>query len=647
MRATVVLLIATCVFVLALAGPAVAAPPTGPMSIVTHGFETTPTPPTWISEPVTDTVHQSTAYWGRMSNVRRTGTFSLWCAGMRANDTPNSWGTYPARTKGVARLNLPQLADYYSSEAAFFYTMPSIGAADAFSFGLWVDGTEQSGPWESITQITGSNAWVQRNFKLSSAFSERNLSRRPGHVWFQFFDFSEGPAQLPTTGQGPSIDDVAITGYKYGPVRDLSASSTSTAGVTLTWIRPHRSTAATSAEERVVNYMIWRRPLGTATWTEVTRVGDDATSWQDTTAIADTQYEYSVYAVDPLPGTGWGKGAASVTGIRPSSIAAFTMTPNFLTLEHRWPVMLSYRIQNISVGTTISAIGLRDSFDAITGADVPATLGPGQTAVIQRVRFPSVSGQVTATMTADTESESLTVTVGAFITRKAPPARVSGIDRLSTALKVANQVYPPGGARNVIIATGWDYPDALSASALAGVKDGPVLLVNRTSATSEVLQAIRDLKATHAYVIGGRSVVADQVVAEIDALSGVSVTRIAGANRAATARDVALRVQGVRPANTVFLATGWNFPDALAASSLAANQGWPILLTRPDVLSPEADAALRAIKPSRVVILGGTSAVSSAIEDAIGGNAAYGSPAVTRTHGRDRYITAKALWTGA
>ncbi|MCL4554265.1 MAG: cell wall-binding repeat-containing protein, partial [Actinobacteria bacterium] len=484
MRAVVSLVISACVFVFSLTGLAVAVPPTGPMSIVSHGFETTPTAPAWEIRAFRDTAHPSAAFWGRMSNVQRTDTFSLWCAGTRRDGAPNTWGrNYPAQTKGIARLNLPELANFYSSEVSFFYTMPSVGVADFFTFrfGTDVPPLQQSTP---ITDLTGSNAWIQRNFKLSSTFGEVNLSRTPGYVWFQFFDSIEGEFQRPPRGQGPSIDDVTITGYKYGPVRNLSASTTSTAGVTLRWARPHRSTAATSTEERVVNYMIWRRPLGTATWTEVTRVGNDATSWQDTTAIADMQYEYLVYAVDPLPGTGWGKFAANVMGVRPSSaIAAFTMTPNFLTLEHRWPVTLSYRIQNISVGTTISGITLRDSFGDITGAGVPATLGPGQSAIIQRVRFPAASGNVTATLGALSDLGAVDTTVGAFITRKAPPARVSGADRLSTALKVANQAYPPGGARNVIIATGWDYPDALSASALAGVKDGPVLLVNRTSAT--------------------------------------------------------------------------------------------------------------------------------------------------------------------
>lgn len=532
----------TALFMASISASAAAAPPNQPMTIVSEGFESA-LGAAWQTGPWEDPVRPSAAWWGRMSNVRRTGTFSLWCAGTRAGGLDGVWGNYPAATGGHAVLRLPELAGYYSSAVSFHYTMPTVGAADFFSFSWHADGAVfgDSGG-EFFT--TAAGAWVERRFVFSSAANTANLSRTPGSMRFQFLDNAEGPLQLPQTGQGPSVDDVVVTGYKYGPVRNLSASTTNTGGVVLRWGRPVRAIGSTAPEERVISYRIWRRPTGTAAWTELPRAGNGALSFVDTTALANVWYEYSVIAHDPIPGSGYGQPMHAVQGLR-----------------------------------------------------------------------------VTAT---------------------GPPRRIFGNDRITTAIVVAREAFPEG-ARNVIITTGWDYPDALSASALAGALDAPILLVRPASSGDAVLQAIDELGVTKAYIVGGTAAVSDNVRHEIDSLPGVSVTRISGANRFATAGAVAREVSEITSPATLFLATGQNFPDALAASSLAANGRWPILLTNWDALHPETDAVLRLIRPARVVILGGGAAVSPAVENAIRGNPAYGSPQVIRRAGANRYATAKSV----
>lgn len=90
----------------------------------------------------------------------------------------------------------------------------------------------------------------------------------------------------------------------------------------------------------------------------------------------------------------------------------------------------------------------------------------------------------------------------------------------------------------------------------------------------------------------------------------------------------------------VILASGQSFPDALAGSALLAPED-RILLTGRDVLPMPTIAALFELKPTRVIILGGTAVVSAAVEAQV----AKDFP-VSRIAGADRYDTASkiALW---
>jgi hypothetical protein len=57
------------------------------------------------------------------------------------------------------------------------------------------------------------------------------------------------------------------------------------------------------------------------------------------------------------------------------------------------------------------------------------------------------------------------------------------------------------------------------------------------------------------------------------------------------------------------VATGDNFPDALAGGPVGAANDGPILLTGRDSLAPETAAELGRLQPDRVVVLGGPGAV--------------------------------------
>lgn len=115
--------------------------------------------------------------------------------------------------------------------------------------------------------------------------------------------------------------------------------------------------------------------------------------------------------------------------------------------------------------------------------------------------------------------------------------------------------------------------------------------------------------------------------------------RLAGATRYETAQAVS-EAHHLEPADVsrVYVASGANFPDALAGATVAALSGSPILLVHPTAIPTAAAEELQRLGADEIVILGGTSSVSSSIESQLAGSA-FGSPTVIRVAGPDRYAT--------
>lgn len=119
----------------------------------------------------------------------------------------------------------------------------------------------------------------------------------------------------------------------------------------------------------------------------------------------------------------------------------------------------------------------------------------------------------------------------------------------------------------------------------------------------------------------------------------MTVERWADSDRYATSVRIS---QNAFPsgANTVFLATGRSFPDALAAGPAAAALGAPVLLTAANQLPAAVSAELQRLDPSVVYLLGGSSAIADDVETQLG---AVTTAEVRRIAGNDRYETAAAV----
>jgi hypothetical protein len=116
----------------------------------------------------------------------------------------------------------------------------------------------------------------------------------------------------------------------------------------------------------------------------------------------------------------------------------------------------------------------------------------------------------------------------------------------------------------------------------------------------------------------------------------------AGTSQAATTVSAANKCTTCRSA---FLVSGTNFPDALAAGVRSYSRGIPMILTDPAALSPEARQTLRDLQTQQVYIIGGTAAVSQAVQDELVKATQDGGLglAVARISGADRLQTAVAI----
>lgn len=209
-----------------------------------------------------------------------------------------------------------------------------------------------------------------------------------------------------------------------------------------------------------------------------------------------------------------------------------------------------------------------------------------------------------------------------------PVERVAGVDRYATAAAVASAFAGRVGTTVVagrevptaIIATGQNFPDALSAGAGAYHAGLPLLLTRPSSLPDATRGALDALGIERVIVVGGRAAVSEDVVAAL-AAGGRIVERAFGADRGATAAAFAQLViadretgglagGGVaaggaacadgRPALVV---DAQGFADALSAGAAAGLCGAPILLSGSSATTAFLEAQRAEI--ARVVIVGG------------------------------------------
>jgi putative cell wall-binding protein len=183
--------------------------------------------------------------------------------------------------------------------------------------------------------------------------------------------------------------------------------------------------------------------------------------------------------------------------------------------------------------------------------------------------------------------------------------RLGGTDRYNTnRLLISNALTQ---ASTVYIAVGSNFPDALAAGPAAAKVGGAVILVNgsATSLDQPTLNLLTSLAVTKVRIVGGTAAISTGIQSQLNTLYPGSVIRLAGTDRYSTAEQI---VAGAWPttASKVILASGANFPDALAAGAL----GLPMLTSQPSCIPAVVLARLGALQPITLTLVGGTAALS-------------------------------------
>ncbi|WFF73249.1 InlB B-repeat-containing protein [Proteiniclasticum sp. QWL-01] len=214
---------------------------------------------------------------------------------------------------------------------------------------------------------------------------------------------------------------------------------------------------------------------------------------------------------------------------------------------------------------------------------------------------------------------------------------IAGANRYDTAALISKQLND--SADTVILTTGKDFPDALSAGPLAVQVNAPILLCEVNKIPTETMTEINRLGASKVIILGGLKVIASSVETTLQN-KGISVERISGDNRFLTAIETAKKVRASSgQLKKAILVNGYDFADALSIGSDAAKAGIPILLTSPKSLSPETKQALVEFGIKEIEIIGGEQAVSKAVEDEL----AVMGISVSRISGSNRFATSAAV----
>jgi len=192
--------------------------------------------------------------------------------------------------------------------------------------------------------------------------------------------------------------------------------------------------------------------------------------------------------------------------------------------------------------------------------------------------------------------------------------RIAGTTRFGTATAVAEKLSEE--PQEVFFVFGNGFADALSVSAVAAQKNAPIIYLTTNgdlhADTAAYLAKLKEKGSVQkAYFIGGTGVISDDMMKKAYTALGLEETatqRIAGNNRFLTCVEINKAFADVLTGKTVCVATGANFPDALAGGVLAAQKKASLFLAT-GKLSDEQIAYLKAKAAESLCVFGGVGAV--------------------------------------
>ncbi len=195
--------------------------------------------------------------------------------------------------------------------------------------------------------------------------------------------------------------------------------------------------------------------------------------------------------------------------------------------------------------------------------------------------------------------------------------RIAGVSRFETATKIAQNLNE--APTEIFFVNGLNYPDALSIGSVAAIKNAPIIYLttsgNLDADTAKYLAQLKKKGSVKkAYVIGGKGAISDDMMKKAYTALGLkSAERVAGADRFETCVEINNKFGSVLDGNSICVATGMNFPDALAGGVFAAKNKAPLFLINSNAktlaLSKTQQSFLKKKAATNLTVFGGTGAV--------------------------------------
>ena len=197
-------------------------------------------------------------------------------------------------------------------------------------------------------------------------------------------------------------------------------------------------------------------------------------------------------------------------------------------------------------------------------------------------------------------------------------SRIAGQDRFATSLNIARNIrYSFGKPTEVFFVYSHNYPDALAIGTVAANKKAPVFYIAADgSVNKDIADYIRENGIKKATIISGPAIVSENAEKNIKKCGVTDIERIYGANRYETCLKINKTYANLLTGDAICVATGTNYPDALAGGVFAAKNKALLMLVDKS-LTAEHISLIRRKNTDNIYIFGGDGVVSEELAQEI------------------------------
>lgn len=224
----------------------------------------------------------------------------------------------------------------------------------------------------------------------------------------------------------------------------------------------------------------------------------------------------------------------------------------------------------------------------------------------------------------------------------APVKKLIGDTRFDTAAKISQEGWQ-NGADKVILVNGNAISDGVTATPLATTMNAPILLTNDNGIPQSTKDELARLNPKDIIIIGGESVISNNIEEELKTTTSSSVLRIAGINRYETSLKIAQEIDSYHDVEKIFIANGYQGEvDALTIAAKAGEDKQPIILSEKTKLPDATYNWLKNENLKDAYFIGGETNLTTDVIHQVAGittPAAGQSVYRNRVYGKDRYET--------